>query len=89
MSEINKLTDKKLKNIHGKEISKPVMIADGRGLSILVSKKGSISWSYSYRFEGKLSRMIIGQYPDLSMKQPQDKASSNFGFRAWPKYQKR
>ncbi|HEQ1856697.1 TPA: tyrosine-type recombinase/integrase [Providencia alcalifaciens] len=73
MSEINKLTDKKLKNIHGKEISKPVMIADGRGLSILVSKKGSISWSYSYRFEGKLSRMIIGQYPDLSLKQARDK----------------
>ncbi|EJD6378151.1 MULTISPECIES: Arm DNA-binding domain-containing protein [Providencia] len=60
MSEINKLTDKKLKNIHGKEISKLVMIADGRGLSILVSKKGSISWLYSYRFGGKLSRIIIG-----------------------------
>lgn len=73
MAEINKLTDKKIKAIHGKEIDKPIMIADGRGLSILVSKKGAVSWSFSYRSEGKLNRIIIGQYPDLSLKQARDK----------------
>ncbi|WP_336192932.1 tyrosine-type recombinase/integrase [Providencia stuartii] len=73
MAEINKLTDKKLKAIHGKEIVKPIMIADGRGLSILVSKKGGISWSFSYRRDNKLNRIIIGQYPDLALKQARDK----------------
>ena len=73
MAEINKLTGKKIKAIHGKEIDKPIMITDGRGLSILVSKKGEVSWSFSYRSEGKLNRIIIGQYPDLSLKQARDK----------------
>lgn len=38
----NKLTNKKLKAILGKEIAKPAIIADGRGLSIQVSQNWSI-----------------------------------------------
>ncbi|HHR5881372.1 TPA: Arm DNA-binding domain-containing protein [Providencia alcalifaciens] len=40
---------------------------------IQVSEKGSILRSYSSRFESKLSRMIIGKSPGLSLKQARDK----------------
>ncbi|KLN97308.1 tyrosine-type recombinase/integrase [Moellerella wisconsensis] len=76
MAEINKLTDKKLKNIYGKIFEKESMIADGRGLSIRVSKTGFISWVYAYRNGGrgtKLNRLSLGSYPDISLKQAREK----------------
>ncbi|MDC9606838.1 hypothetical protein WDV76_07840 [Xenorhabdus griffiniae] len=40
---VNKLSDKKLKSLYGKSIEKQQTIADGNGLSIRLSKQGTIS----------------------------------------------
>lgn len=41
-ADINKLISKKILVIYGKEIDKPPMIADGRVISIQISKMGRI-----------------------------------------------
>ncbi|SUP86470.1 integrase family protein [Yersinia pseudotuberculosis] len=63
--ELNKLTDKKLKNLLGTTRAKYEFFADGAGLSIRVSTTGGISWTYTYRITGggaKLHRVTLGRY---------------------------
>ncbi|HAU3239752.1 TPA: tyrosine-type recombinase/integrase [Salmonella enterica subsp. enterica] len=76
MAGTNKLSDKKLKALLGSEREAPIMIADGEGLSIKVSKQGNVSWVFAYRLGGrgsKLERMTLGRYPDLSLKAAREK----------------
>lgn len=83
MSEINKLSDKKLKTFLGAEREKEITIADGKGLSIRVSKSGHVSWVYTYRLGGRgspLERVSLGSYPDVSLKSARDKRDE---CRAW------
>lgn len=83
MSEINKLNDKKLKAIHSVARDKEVTMADGKGLSIRVSKLGNISWVYSYRLGGRestLERISLGTYPDVGLKSAREKRDE---CRAW------
>ncbi|KMJ43412.1 integrase [Xenorhabdus khoisanae] len=68
---VNKLSDKKLKSLYGKPVEKQQTIADGNGLSIRVSKQGTISFVFFYRLYGRESAPIwltLGKYPDLSLK---------------------
>lgn len=72
---LNKLTDRKLKAIHGVPCQKPYKLSDGAGLLIRVSAKGSISWAFKYRLGGRESEAIIltlGKYPDMGLKQARD-----------------
>jgi len=76
MSGTNKLSDKKIKALQGSEREAPIMIADGEGLSVKVSKQGSVSWVFTYRLGGrgsKLERMTLGRYPDMSLKFAREK----------------
>ncbi|CCW31771.1 conserved hypothetical protein [Xenorhabdus nematophila F1] len=43
-AELNKLSDKKLKSLHGKERDNIGFFAGGAGLSAKASKAGGISW---------------------------------------------
>ncbi|CDL79227.1 hypothetical protein XCR1_1070004 [Xenorhabdus cabanillasii JM26] len=52
-AELNKLSDKKLKNLHRKERDNIEFFADGTGLSAKASKVGGISWIFTYRLDGK------------------------------------
>ena len=73
--ELNKLTDKKLKNLLGTTRAKYEFFADGAGLSIRVSTTGGISWTYTYRITGggaKLHRVTLGRYPDVTLKQARE-----------------
>ncbi|PHM73021.1 site-specific integrase [Xenorhabdus sp. KJ12.1] len=68
---VNKLSDKKLKSLYGKPVEKQQTIADGNGLSIRLSKQGTISFVFFYRLYGRKSAPIwltLGKYPDLSLK---------------------
>ncbi|AOM39202.1 tyrosine-type recombinase/integrase [Xenorhabdus hominickii] len=68
---VNKLSDKKLKSLYGKPVEKQQTIADGNGLSIRLSKQGTISFVFFYRLYGRESAPIwltLGKYPDLSLK---------------------
>ncbi|WP_333617317.1 tyrosine-type recombinase/integrase [Mixta calida] len=83
MGEMNKLSDKKLKTYLGAEREKEVTVADGKGLSIRVSKNGHVSWVYTYRLGGRgspLERVSLGAYPDVSLKAAREKRDS---CRAW------
>jgi len=72
---INKLTDKKLQSLHGVERESVMKLADGAGLMIRVTKKGSISWTFKYRLGGRETEAIVltlGKYPDMTLKQARD-----------------
>ncbi len=48
-AELNKLSDKKLKTLHGRERDNIEFFADGAGLSAKTSKVGGISWVFTVR----------------------------------------
>jgi integrase len=72
---IHKLSDKKLQSLHGVERESVMKLADGAGLMIRVTKKGSISWTFKYRLGGRETEAIVltlGKYPDMTLKQARD-----------------
>lgn len=76
MAGTNKLSDKKLRSLLGVKRDSVITIADGEGLSIKVSMMGCISWVFSYRLGGrgsKLERIVLGRYPDMSLKMAREK----------------
>ncbi|MDO9221635.1 MAG: Arm DNA-binding domain-containing protein [Thiobacillus sp.] len=48
--------------------SKPVKLADGGGMYLLLQPEGSRYWRLDYRFEGKRKTLALGVYPDFSLK---------------------
>ncbi|CAK8737746.1 Prophage integrase IntS [Sodalis praecaptivus] len=71
--ELNKLSDKKLKNLLGIPREKYEFFADGAGLSVRVSTVGGISWTFTYRNSGTIQRVTLGRYPDMSLKRAREK----------------
>lgn len=72
-NELNKLSDKKVKALYGKPVSKIEFVADGAGLSAKVSVAGGVSWVFTYRLDGKkLNRLTLGRYPDMSLKEARE-----------------
>lgn len=60
------LTDKKVLAAKPKE--KPYPLADGGGLFLEVLPSGSKVWRYSYRVDGKRTKVTIGPYPVVTIK---------------------
>ena len=61
------LTDaqiKGLKPIAGSRYSK----ADGGGLLLDVTAGGVKSWVFRYRLNGKREKLVLGRYPDMTLK---------------------
>ncbi len=76
MATENKLSEKGLRALLGKERDRQCVIADGRGMSIRVSKKGAISFVFFFRTGGRESSpvwMTLGKYPDMSLKLAREK----------------
>lgn len=67
------LTDTKLRKYLSKSQENEIVIADRDGLSARVSKNGTISWQYRYRFNNKGARLKLGRYPDLSIEHARSK----------------
>ncbi|MBH1916891.1 MULTISPECIES: tyrosine-type recombinase/integrase [Serratia] len=83
MAGTNKLSDRKIRALLDGSREKEILIADGDGLSIRVSKSGVISWVFAYRIGGrgaKLERLKLGNYPDMSLKLARDRRDQ---CRAW------
>jgi len=59
------LTDKKISALQPKE--KRYLVTDGRGLGLEVFPSGVGSWRFRYRLRGKLEKVVLGQYPDVSL----------------------
>ncbi len=60
------LTDPKIRNAKAKE--KPYKLTDGKGLFLLVNKKGVKYWRLKYRFLGVEKTLALGVYPEVSLK---------------------
>lgn len=48
---------------------KSYKLADAHGLYLFVTPKGYRSWRWKYRFLGKEKALVIGAYPEISLKQ--------------------
>ena len=56
--------------------SKPVKLADGGGMYLLLQPEGSRYWRLDYRFEGKRKTLALGVYPDVSLKEARKRRQS-------------
>lgn len=61
-------TDKEIQNLKPQEKWYSAKDKSNNGLFIGVKESGVKSWHYRYSFEGKQERLVIGRYPDLSLK---------------------
>ncbi len=59
------LTDMEVKK--AKATDKPVKLADGGGLFLLVQPNGAKYWRLAYRFAGKQKTLALGVYPDVPL----------------------
>lgn len=66
------LNDTKLRRIDGKPYDGPDELPDGGGLSARISPKGLITFQYRYRYNGKASRLKLGTYGKMSIKEARE-----------------
>lgn len=69
---LNYALDAKTANA-AKPKAKPYPLADGGGLFLEVLPGGSKVWRYSYRIDGKRTKVTIGQYPTIGIKAARDR----------------
>lgn len=61
------LTDLALRN--AKAGDKPIKLADGHGLYLLIQPNGAKYWRLKYRFGGKEKLLALGVYPEVTLAQ--------------------
>ena len=68
------LTDKQVRSV--RPSGAPVDVRDGlqRGLVLTVLPSGRKQWTLRYRFGGKQRRLVLGDYPELSLSKARDEA---------------
>lgn len=54
---------------------KPVKMADGKGLYLLLAPTGGKLWRLDYRFLGKRKTLALGSYPEVSLAKAREKAA--------------
>lgn len=59
------LTDIAIRN--AKPAAKPVKLADGGGMVLLVTPAGGKLWRPKYRVDGRERHLAIGGYPDIGL----------------------
>lgn len=64
------LTDRKINAAKPKD--KPYPVTDGGGLYLDILPGGSKVWRYSYRVDGKRTKVTIGPYPLIGIKEARD-----------------
>ena len=52
---------------------KPLKLADGRGLYLLITPNGGKWWRFDYRFNGKRKTLSMGVYPDIGLKDARER----------------
>jgi integrase len=66
------LTDAQVKGFKPRPDAR-ITKADGGGLVLDITPGGVKSWGYSYRFNGRREKVVLGRYPDLSLKAARQK----------------
>jgi integrase len=49
------------------------LVTDGRGLCLEILPSGKLSWLYRYRLNGRPEKMMVGRYPEMSLKVARNK----------------
>lgn len=94
MPKINGLffsTDREIQNLKPQDKRYSVKDKLNNGLFIEVKESGVKSWHYRYSLAGKQERLVIGRYPDLSLKdarQARDEAANQVAKGISPQQQK-
>ena len=94
MPKVNGLffsTDREIQNLKPQEKRYSVKDKLNNGLFIEVKESGIKSWHYRYTIDGKQERLVIGRYPDLSIKearQARDESASILAKGISPKQEK-
>ena len=94
MTEADKIifsTDREIKNLKAGEKRYTAKDAVANGLFLDITKTGVKSWHYRYSLAGKQERLVLGRYPDLSLKdarQARDEAASQVAKGISPQQQK-
>jgi integrase len=65
------LSDTAIRNAKSPE--KPIKLADGGGLYLLLKPNGAKWWRLDYRFAGKRKTLSMGVYPDVGLKSARDR----------------
>ena len=56
-----------------KPSEKPIKLADGGGLYLLLKPNGAKWWRLDYRFSGKRKALSMGVYPEVGLRAARDK----------------
>ena len=67
------VTASQIKSLNGKPRDKVLEKSDRDSLTIMVSKKGKISFYVRFRIKGKQQRMSLGSYPEMSLLEAREK----------------
>jgi integrase len=53
---------------------KPVryLVSDGKGLNIEMLPSGKLSWIFRYRFRGRPEKVMLGRYPEMSLRRARE-----------------
>jgi integrase len=65
------LTDAQIKALKPRLVR--YLVTDGSGLAIEVLPSGRLSWLYRYRFNGNPEKVVIGPYPEVTLKSARQK----------------
>lgn len=65
------LTDSKRRKIKASYTGKAELM-DGNGLTVRISKNGSISFSFRFQWFNKPQRMSIGPYPEVKLSEARE-----------------
>jgi len=65
------ITELRIKGL--KPADKPIKLADGGGMFLLVTPQGQRYWRLKYRFGGKEKLLALGVYPDVTLKEARAK----------------
>lgn len=68
---MGRLTDTAVKNLKPKAAA--YQTADGEGLVVEVKPSGRKTWMYRYRLGGKAEKLVLGTYPELTLKEARDR----------------
>ncbi|MBM9514370.1 tyrosine-type recombinase/integrase [Desulfogranum marinum] len=52
---------------NAKPTNKAYKLADGKGLYLHISKTGKKTWRYRYRFDGKETTLVLGEFPQVTL----------------------
>jgi integrase len=74
------LTEVKLKNLKARTVR--YLVSDGRGLNVEVLPSGKLSWIFRYRFRGKPEKVMIGRYPEMTLKRAREERDKRAGILA-------